>query len=37
MINNLYTIVNKLNIQGLPVSERVNYGFVIASTITDRF
>ena len=25
------------NIQGLPVAERVNYGFVRATTLTDEF
>ena len=30
-------ILNNKNIQGLPVAERVNYGFVRATTLTDEF
>jgi len=30
-------LLNKKNIQGLPVAERVNYDFVKASTLTDFF
>ncbi len=28
-------LLNKKNIQGLPVTERVNYDFVKATTLTD--
>jgi len=28
-------LLNKKNIQGLPVAERVNYDFVKATTLTD--
>jgi len=27
--------MSKIKLQGLPVAERVNYGFVKASTLTD--
>ncbi len=27
----------KIKLQGLPVAERVNYGFVSATTLTDEF
>jgi len=30
-------LLNKKNIQGLPVAERVNYDFVKATTPTDLF
>jgi hypothetical protein len=30
-------ILNNKNIQGLPVTKRVNYGFVRATTLTDEF